>query len=155
MGFFVVEAFSRSVIEAVRHEADVLVSDAIESHFLWKELANEAIHVFVSSPLPGGVEMGEIEVGTQLFSDVLVLAELFAVVSRQGFHSGWSGAMIFGGQIGPAPTVNLKEIPQILSLSASRMRHYASLAYQGRSVVFSQDHFRHAVCQTKAKRQKT
>lgn len=63
MGCFVAEAFSGSVIEAVRHEGDVLVGDVVEGHLLWKELANEAVHVFVGTPLPRGVGVGEVEVG--------------------------------------------------------------------------------------------
>ena len=88
MGSFVAEAFSRSVIEAVRHEGDVLDGDVIEGHLLWKELANEAVHIFVGTTLPRGVGVGEVEVGPQLFGDVLVLGELFAIVSRQGVNVG-------------------------------------------------------------------
>ena len=82
MGSFVAEAFSRSVIEAVRHEGDVLDGDVIEGHLLWKELADEAVHVFVGATFPGGVGVGKVEVGAQLFGDALVLGELFAIVSR-------------------------------------------------------------------------
>jgi len=88
MRCFVAEAFSGSVIEAVRHEGDVLGGDVIEGHFLWKELADEAVHVFVGAPLPGGVGMGKVEVGPQLFGDALVLGELLAIVSRQGVNVG-------------------------------------------------------------------
>ena len=61
MRCFVAEAFSGSVIETVGHEGDVLDGDAIEGHFLWKELANEAVHgprpprIFVGTTFPGGV----------------------------------------------------------------------------------------------------
>ena len=46
MGCFVAEAFSGTVIEAVRHDGDV-----IEGHLFWKELADEAVHVFVATVL--------------------------------------------------------------------------------------------------------
>ena len=72
MGCFVAEAFSGSVIELVGHEGEIWVGEVIEGHFLWKEPANEAVTVFVGTPLPRGVGVGEVEVGLQLFGDALV-----------------------------------------------------------------------------------
>ncbi len=82
MGRFVAEAFSGTVIDAVRYEGDVLVGDVIEGHLLWNELADEAVHVFVGSMLPGCAGVGEVEVGPQLFGDSLVLSELLTDLSR-------------------------------------------------------------------------
>jgi len=88
MRCFVAEAFSGSVIEAVRHEGYVVDGDVIEGHLLWEELADEAVHVFVGTTFPRGVGVGKVEVGSQLFGDALVLGELFAIVSRQGVNVG-------------------------------------------------------------------
>ena len=42
------------MVEAVRDEDDAFVGDVIEGHLLWKQLASDAVHVFVrrSWPLP-------------------------------------------------------------------------------------------------------
>ena len=65
MGRFEAEAFSGAVIEAVHGEGDVLGCDGIEAHFLWKELTDKSVHVFVGTALPGGIRMGEEEVSIQ------------------------------------------------------------------------------------------
>ena len=47
------EAFSWAMIEAVHGERDVFTDDGIEAQLLGGELANEPVHVFVGSALPG------------------------------------------------------------------------------------------------------
>ena len=83
MGRFEVEAFSGTVVKAVHSEGDVIVGDGIEAHFLWKELADQAVHVLVGTPFPGGIWMCEEEVSTKFRGDSFVLSELPTVVSRQ------------------------------------------------------------------------
>ena len=46
------EAFSGSVIQSMHGEFDVLLGDFQEGHFLWEELADQAIHVLVGAALP-------------------------------------------------------------------------------------------------------
>lgn len=55
MGRFVTQAFSGSVIEAVHYEGDVLGCDGIEAHFLWEELTDKSVHVFVCTAFRRGV----------------------------------------------------------------------------------------------------
>jgi hypothetical protein len=53
-----------------------LRGDGFEPHLLRKELSDEAIHVLVGAALPGGVGMGEVEVGAEFAGDPLMLGEL-------------------------------------------------------------------------------
>lgn len=55
MGHFEAQAFSGAVIEAVHDEGDVLGCDGIEAHFLWEELTDKTVHVFVCTALPRSV----------------------------------------------------------------------------------------------------
>lgn len=52
MRCFEAEAFSRTVVETVHSKFDVAERDGFEGHFLWEELTDEAIHVFVGTALP-------------------------------------------------------------------------------------------------------
>jgi hypothetical protein len=85
---FEAEAFSRSVIEAVHSEGDVLGSDGVETHFLREELADKAVHVLVGATLPRGIGMSEEEVGIKFVGNSFVLGELLAIVGRQGLDAG-------------------------------------------------------------------
>lgn len=91
MRCFEAEAFSGSVVEVVHGDKDFFFCDEIEAHFLWEELADQAVHVLVGAPLPGGVRMGEEEVSTEFIGNSLVLGKFSAVVSRQRMHAGRKG----------------------------------------------------------------
>ena len=52
MRCFEAEAFSRTVVEMVHSQFDVVQRDGFEGHFLREELTDEAIHVFVGAALP-------------------------------------------------------------------------------------------------------
>jgi hypothetical protein len=81
------EAFSRTVIEAVHRESDLVRRNGIEAHLLREELANQAVHVLVRAAFPGSIGMSEEEVCVESCSDTLML-ELRAVVSRQRVNTG-------------------------------------------------------------------
>ena len=52
MRCFEAEAFSRAAVETVHSQFNVAQRDRFEGHFLWEELTDEAIHVFVGAALP-------------------------------------------------------------------------------------------------------
>ena len=81
------EAFSGAVIQSMHGEFDVLLGDFQEGHFLWEELADQAIHVLVGPALPGGIGVSKVEVGSEFAGNALVLCELPAVVGRQGMNA--------------------------------------------------------------------
>ena len=51
MRCFEAEAFSPAVVQTMLSEFDVAQRDGFEGHFLWEELADGAIHVFVGTVL--------------------------------------------------------------------------------------------------------
>ncbi len=89
------------MIEAVHGKGDVLCGDGIEAHFLWEELADEAVHILVGASLPRGVGMSEEETGIEFLGDSPVLGELLAIVGRQGMdaaHKGLEQAAIMASE---------------------------------------------------------
>ena len=69
-------------------EFDVLLGDGLEGHLFGEELADEAIHILVGTALPGGVGMGEEEVGIEFLGDPLMLSELLSIVGRERMYAG-------------------------------------------------------------------
>lgn len=84
---FEAEAFSGLVIQSLHGEYDVLLGDFPEGHFLWEELADQAIHVLVGAALPGSIGVSKVAVGPEFAGNALVLCELPAVVGRQGMNA--------------------------------------------------------------------
>jgi len=82
------EVFSGAVIVSMLGEGDLPSGDEIEAHLLRKELPDEAVHVLVGATLPGGIAMGEEEVGIAHLGDSLMASELLAVVGRQRMDAG-------------------------------------------------------------------
>ena len=52
MGCFESQTLPGTVIEAIHGKRDVLLLDAIEGHFLWEELPNQAVHILIRTALP-------------------------------------------------------------------------------------------------------
>ena len=73
------------MVEVMHGDRDVLFGNGIEAHFLWEEFADEAVHVLVGAPFPGGIGVSEEEVSIKFLGDSLVLGELSAVVCRQSY----------------------------------------------------------------------
>ena len=69
-------------------EGNLLRGDGVEAQLLWKELSDESIHVLVGTALPGGIGMGEVEVGIESAGESFMLCELPAVVGRQRMNAG-------------------------------------------------------------------
>lgn len=88
MGRLEAEAFSGAMVESVHGEGDLLRGDGIEAQFFREELSDEAVHVLVGATLPGGIGMGEEEVGIEYLGDSLMASELLAVVGCQRMHAG-------------------------------------------------------------------
>jgi len=76
------------MVEAMHGKGDLMRSDGIEAQLLRKELSDEAVHVLVGATLPGGVGMGEEEVGIESPGDSFMLGELLAVIGRQRMNAG-------------------------------------------------------------------
>ena len=51
------EAFSGAVVEVMHGQFDLLRGDGFEGHLLWKELANQPIHVLVGAALPRRIRL--------------------------------------------------------------------------------------------------
>lgn len=79
------------MVESMHGEGDLLRGDGIEAKLPGEELADEAVHVLVSSAFPGGVGVGEEEAGIKCSGDALVLGELFAVVGGQRMDASGKG----------------------------------------------------------------
>ena len=62
MWYFVAQAFSGPVVEAVLGQSYLIVSHFFQLAVLGEELADKAVEVFVGAAHPGGVRMGEVEV---------------------------------------------------------------------------------------------
>ena len=80
---FVAQAFSGSVVEAVLGQCDFFVADLFELAVFWKELAQQAIKVFVGAALPGCVRMRKVVAQLQFRRDPLMLRKLFSIVGGQ------------------------------------------------------------------------
>jgi hypothetical protein len=62
---FEAQAFSGSMIEAMHDEGNVFGCDGIDAHFLWEELTDEPVHVFICTALPRCIGMCKEEVSIQ------------------------------------------------------------------------------------------
>ena len=91
MRSFEAEAFSGTVIEVMHRKGDLMGSDGIEAQLLREELSDEVIHVLVGAALPGGVGMGEIEVGIESASDPFMICKLLAVADYSTSAHGVAG----------------------------------------------------------------
>ena len=81
------KTFSGSVVEPLHYKLDFLLSDCGEVTLLRKVLANETIHILVSSSLPGCVWMGKIDISTKVTSNSFMFRKLFAIIRRDGMGS--------------------------------------------------------------------
>lgn len=68
---FAAETLSWPMIAAVQGEGDVFAGDVVEGHFLGEELADQAIHIFVGTALPGTIGMGKEELRIDAVGDTL------------------------------------------------------------------------------------
>jgi hypothetical protein len=84
MWSFVSQAFSWSVIEAVLSQGDFFVRHFFELAVFGKELARQAIEIFVGGALPGGVGMRKVVAQLQFSRDPFMLRKLLAFVGGQG-----------------------------------------------------------------------
>ena len=60
------------------------MSEGREVRAFWEVLTQEAVGVFVQSPLPGMIRLGEVDLSFQRCGDFGVAGELLAVVVSDG-----------------------------------------------------------------------
>jgi len=80
---FVAQAFSGSVVEALLGQRDFFVCDLFEFAVFGKELAQQAIEVFVGAALPGCVRMRKVVAQFQFGRDPFMLGKLLSIVGGQ------------------------------------------------------------------------
>jgi len=85
------KAFTGAVVKPVHRPVQFRLSDRGENAVLREVLANQAIGVLISAAFPGRIWMGEIELSLQRPRDILVIAELPAVVGGDGPHAPQPG----------------------------------------------------------------
>jgi len=86
---FVSEAFSGSVVQPVLGQCDFFVSDLFELAVFWKELAQQAVEIFVGTAFPGGVGMRKVVTQFQFHRDPFMLRKFLSIVGGQGVrHMG-------------------------------------------------------------------
>ena len=73
------------MVETVHGESDLFRSNGIEAHFLWEELADQAVHILVRAALPGSIGMSEeevcVEFNYQGVRDICILKSGFLLIS--------------------------------------------------------------------------
>ena len=110
---FEAEDFAWSVIECVFDGGELLVADETQVHAFRKELADQAIGVFVGAALPGTVRVAEEDVHVELGAQRLVQRHLRALVIRhrlsQARRDAFEAALEAFEDIGSAATVELDE----------------------------------------------
>ena len=57
------------MIEEVHRKENVILGNFVKLHFLWKELPDQAVHVFISSAFPRAVGMSKEEIDVNAFRD--------------------------------------------------------------------------------------
>ena len=92
MGCLKRQALSRSMIEPVHTMVYLCVRKRIQGHAFRYILANQAIRVFVESPLPGMIGMRKIDGRLHRLADPDMVGKLFAVVRRNGLGIALYGA---------------------------------------------------------------
>ena len=85
-GRSVAEDLPGAVVKALLDPAQLRVGDRAEIKLARQVLANETVGVFVAATLPGGVRIGEVEVGLQCAGNELMFGKLLAVVAGQRVH---------------------------------------------------------------------
>ena len=85
IGRFEVQAFSRSGVQAVLNEYDLVCCDLDERHFLREVLPDQTVDIFVCSAFPAVVWLGKETFATEFCGDLFVAGELLAVIKRDGF----------------------------------------------------------------------
>ena len=88
---FEAETFSGAVVKAMHCQFNVRRRDGLEAHFLWKELADEPVHVLVGTAFPRGIGVGKEEVSIEFLGDSLMLGEFLPIVCRQRMNTGCKG----------------------------------------------------------------
>ena len=91
---FVAQALSWSVIEAVLCQCDLLVRDLFEPAMFRKELAEQAIEIFVGAALPGGIWMCKVVAQLQFCRDPLMLRKFLAIIGGQGVRHVCEGLQL-------------------------------------------------------------
>lgn len=81
------ETFSGAVIEVMHRKGGLMKSDGIKAKILREGLSDEATNVLVGAALPGGVGMGEIEVGIENEGVPFMICELLADIGRQRMNA--------------------------------------------------------------------
>ena len=100
IGWFIVQAFSWSGIQAVLNKGDLDCCDLCERHFLREVLTNQTVGVFVCSTFPTVVRLGEETLATECCGNLFVAGELLAVVECDGFYDlAFEQTQDFGGDI--------------------------------------------------------
>ena len=73
-----------TVVKTVVDELNITVGEGGKISFFREVLTDEAVGIFVSASLPGGIGIGKEEVGVETVGDCLVTTELKAVVRGDG-----------------------------------------------------------------------
>ena len=85
-----VQNFPRPIVEHRLHTLDLPPRDAIELGACGKELAQQAVGVFVCAPLPGTLGMGKVDPHLRLLCEEPMLPHLLALVVGEGAAElGW------------------------------------------------------------------
>ena len=79
----IAQAFARSVVKPIHRLIDLILAHLEQVGFLGKELAQQAIVVFIEPTLPGAVRMRKVHLGLQALGDEFMLGEFFAIVKGQ------------------------------------------------------------------------
>ena len=91
MGCLKRQALTRSMIEPIHNMMYLCVRQRVEGHAFRYILANQAISVFVESPLPGMIGMRKIYGRLHRLADPDMMGKLFAVVRRNGLGMRFMG----------------------------------------------------------------
>ena len=91
MGCLKRQALTRSMIEPIHNMMYLCVRQRVEGHAFRYILANQAIRVFVESPLPGMIGMRKIYGRLHRLANPDMMGKLFAVVRRKGLGMRFMG----------------------------------------------------------------
>jgi hypothetical protein len=80
---FPVQSFPGAVVQTVHDHGEFLIGHGMKRPGLGQVLARQAVGIFVGSPLPGGIGIGEVGCGFEGAIDLAMPGKLQAVVEGQ------------------------------------------------------------------------
>ena len=76
------------MVKAVHDELNFVVGKILKAFLFRKVLSNQAVRIFNSTPLPGGIRVSKVRLCLESLGQLNMLGEFSAIVGCQGVNAG-------------------------------------------------------------------